>query len=149
LFLFTLTLFMMFITYRYTDEMCLSVYSRDHENCLLLNGTIYGIHYMWVYDRICLSVYFRDYRNCASSPKHYSRCSLYMDIPMECVCQYISETMGIVHFLMTLFTMFITYGYIDGICPPVYSRDHEKCSLLNAVIINDLLTIHCFSVQNH
>jgi hypothetical protein len=33
LFPFTLTLFIVFITYGYTNEMCLSVYSRDHENC--------------------------------------------------------------------------------------------------------------------
>jgi len=145
LFPFTLTLFMMFITYGYTDEMCLSVYCRNHENCLLLNGTIHGVHYMWVYDRMCLSVYFRDHRNCASSPSYYSRYSLYTGIPTECVCQYISETMRTVHFLMTLFMMFITYKYIDGIRPPVYFRDHEKCWLLNAVIINDLLTIHFFS----
>ena len=29
-------------------------------------------------------------------------------------------------------------------CLLIYSKDHENCSLPNAVIINDLLTVHFF-----
>jgi hypothetical protein len=65
--------------------------------------------------------------------------------PWELFRQYISNTIGTVHFSMALFTVFITYGYTDGICLLVYSRNHENCSLLYAVIINDFLTIHFFS----
>jgi hypothetical protein len=35
LFSFSLTLFMVFITYKYTDKMCPSVYSSDYGNCSL------------------------------------------------------------------------------------------------------------------
>ena len=43
LFLFSLTLFMMFITYRYTNRICSLVYSRDYENCSLLNVLIINV----------------------------------------------------------------------------------------------------------
>ena len=54
-------------------------------------------------------------------------------------------------FTLALFTMFITYEYTDGICLSVYSKDHENCSLLNAMIINDLLTVHFFTdgIKSH
>jgi hypothetical protein len=45
---------------------------------------------------------------------------------------------------LALFTVFITYRYIDRMCLSVYSRDHGNYSLLNAIIFNDVLTVHFF-----
>jgi hypothetical protein len=88
---FTLTLFMVFITYEYTDGMCLSIYSRDHGNYSPWPWHCSLFTYGYI-DEMCLSVYSRDHRNCSPSPWHCSRCSLHMSIPMECVCWYILET---------------------------------------------------------
>jgi hypothetical protein len=46
---------------------------------------------------------------------------------------------------LALFTVFITYRYIDRMCLSVYSRDHENYSLLNAIIFNDVLIVYFFS----
>jgi hypothetical protein len=43
---FSMTLFTVFITYEYTNEMCMSVYSINHESCSLLNNTIHDVHYI-------------------------------------------------------------------------------------------------------
>jgi hypothetical protein len=51
-------------------------------------------------------------------------------------------------FTLALFMVFITYGYIDKMCPSVYSKDYKKCSLLNAMIINDLLNVHFFPMKS-
>jgi len=48
-------------------------------------------------------------------------------------------------FSLTLFTVFITYGYTNGICSSVYSSDYDNCSLLNVLIINILLTVYFLS----
>ena len=47
-------------------------------------------------------------------------------------------------FLLTLFIVFITYKYTDGMYPLVYFRDYVNYSLLNALIIN-VLTAQFFS----
>jgi hypothetical protein len=44
-------------------------------------------------DKKYLSIYSRDYGNYSHSPWHYSRYSLHMSIPKNCVYQYISKTM--------------------------------------------------------
>ena len=62
----------------------------------------------------------------------------YIRLYLECVCQYIPETMRTVpllSFSVTMFTVFITQGYIDGMCSLEYSSDHVNYSLINELII--------------
>ena len=103
-----------------------------HQTLLYTDGNTDRLYITYGYtDKIYLSVYSRDHENCSPSPWHYSRYSLHTGIPTECVRWYILETMGI--------------------CLSVYSKDHENCSLLNAMIINDLLTVHFFTdgIKSH
>jgi hypothetical protein len=48
-------------------------------------------------------------------------------------------------FCLTLFMVFITYRYTNGMCSSIYSSDYKNYSLLNALIIKILLTVHFFS----
>ena len=48
-------------------------------------------------------------------------------------------------FCLTLFMVFITYRYTDGMCSYIYSNDYKNYLLLNALIIKILLTVHFFS----
>ena len=75
-----------------------------------------------------LLIYSKNHKKCSPSPWHYSWCLLHTGLATECVCRYISKTMGTVPLHHDTIHVFITYGYIDGMCSMVYSRDHGNCS---------------------
>jgi hypothetical protein len=85
----------LYITYRYTERMYSSVYSKDHENYSPSPLALFTVFITYGYTNgICPSVYSRDHGNYVPSPLYYSWCSLHMGILIECVCWYIQQTMG-------------------------------------------------------
>jgi hypothetical protein len=146
MFPFTLALFMVFITYRFSDRMCLSVYFKDHGNCAPSP---------WHYSRCslhtgismeCVRWYILETMGIVPLHPDIVNGVHYIWVYWQNVFNDIFQRLWeLCPYNLALFTVFITYRYIDRMCLSVYSRDHGNYSLLNAIIFNDVLTVHFFS----
>ena len=124
-----MALFIMFITYRYTNGMCSSIYSKDNGNCSLSPWQCswcslhMGIPTECVYQYIPKTIGIVLLFPGTIHSVHYIR--VYQGNVFIGIFQRPWELFP---FSLVLFMVFIIYGYNDRMCSSIYSRYYGNCS---------------------